>query len=1119
MPSLPTLPRRTWLERTSLLLATVLAAIGTVGWLKVDLLIQPAANLLPIRPEEAGCFLILGLVLLLREMGLRQAGWLALIPAGLGGMIMGGSLVDRDFRPGSLRVNGQLFDQAGTSSRVAAMAAACITIGAIALVWHAIGGGKRARMFVEAVGGSILTAIGSSTLIGLFYGAQAVYDWGSSTAVSPLTALGLFVLGLALLLLAWRANSRLERGPPAWVPVPAIVAGMTLTITLWLGLRGRELDYINQITKDAMDGMMSEFGHDVDTLKGELKNIAADGRNSQTDNLALWEIDAKTAMLPSNNLPAMGCVSISYVDASLRARELDPTAGLVRDLAVDLRACRSPRRNAAVRLDAQIRTEAIQSARRQPNPEEPVVSGMTSIPGETRPGFVIYAPVVRSEGITGFIAGEFIFQRLFDEVATKPRNLGSDYGISISIGFAGIYALDPTQAAAHNAKYTFNRIYNPAPWRVEVSFTPTDATLRDQRRWTPEFALAAGLFISALMGWSHHLGRRAGAGPRAAEFSNERLRAENEERRRVETRLKISDERLRLALDSTQIGVFEWNVPTGEVYYGAGLWIMLGYDPTLMPATLATWQSLIHPEDLPVYRDCIDSQVNGTAPVIDLEYRVRSRPGEWRWVYVRSKSVDLDASGRPTRIIGTVQDVTARIDTEHHLRRAKAEADAASQAKSDFLASMSHEIRTPMNGVIGMTSLLMETPLTTEQRDFVNTVRSSGEALLTIINDILDFSKIESGKMEIERTPLDLTLCLEEALDLFVVTASAKGLEIGYYIAPDVPMWIMGDVTRLRQVVVNLLNNAVKFTPKGSISVEVRRIALPAPAEGAAAPPADAMALEFTVRDSGIGISPEGIARLFKAFSQVDSSTTRKYGGTGLGLAISMRLSELMGGGIRVESTPGQGSSFIFSILSAAAPARSDVDYFLPLPAQLRQGTALCVESHPVTRARVQALFEAWGARCLVAADSHTALQLAATLPEKPALLVVGGGKSSETSPLEALGQPRGPAPGHDPVRPARADGAQGGAALRQRQQAAEKRLVHPGGHRALRPRGRRGAGHDRRIPRAHPRPGISAQRSHRRGQPRQPEGRPALPRAPGLPGRGGRQRPGGDRRPGKPPL
>jgi PAS domain S-box-containing protein len=1009
MPSLPTLPRRTWLERISLVLAALLTAIGTVGWLKLDPLILSAANLAQIRPEEAACFFLLGAVLLLRELGLRQAGWLALAPVALGGLILGGALLNRDFRPGSLRVNGQLFDMAGNSSRVAAMAAACIMIGGLALVWHAIGGGKRARMFVEAVGGSILTAIGSFTLIALFYGADAIYDWGSSTAVSPMTALGLLVLGVALLLVAWRANSRLERGPPAWAPVPVIVACMTLTIILWLGLRGRELAYLNQITANAMDGMIREVSRDLEAQKNELQTIARDGRdvsafrdNADLSNrFTLWETDATTHMNRENDATALGAVTISYVDAGLMSRELYPTKGLTRDLATDLRLPGNGR-NAEIRQDAQIRAATLQDARRQRVPDDVLVTGLTLIPGLNRPGFVMYAPVVRDDvGISGFLAEEFAFQQLFEEAATK-LNLGPAYGISVSIGFTPIYALDLTHAA-HNAKYTSNGTQPMGNWRVQLSFTPSDGTLKEDRRWTPEFALAAGLFISALMGWSLQLWRRANSGQRSAELSNERLRAENEERRRVETRLKISDERLRLALDSTQIGVFEWNVPTGEVYYGAGLWIMLGYDPTLMPATLATWQSLIHPENLPVYRDCIDSQVNGTAPVIDLEYRVRSRPGEWRWVYVRSKSVDIDATGRPTRIIGTVQDVTARIDTEHHLRRAKAEADAASQAKSDFLASMSHEIRTPMNGVIGMTSLLMETPLTIEQRDFVNTVRSSGEALLTIINDILDFSKIESGKMEIERTPLDLTLCLEEALDLFVVTASAKGLEIGYYIAPDVPTWIMGDVTRLRQVVVNLVNNAVKFTPKGSISVEVRRIALPAPAEGAEPPPEGAMALEFTVRDSGIGIPPEGIARLFKAFSQVDSSTTRKYGGTGLGLAISMRLSELMGGGIRVESAAGQGSSFIFSILSAAAPARSDVEYFLPLPAKLRQGTVLCVESHPVTRARVQALFEAWGARCLAAADTHTALQLAATLPERPALLVVGGGKSSEASPLEAL--------------------------------------------------------------------------------------------------------------------
>src|SRR6185295_4940334 len=182
------------------------------------------------------------------------------------------------------------------------------------------------------------------------------------------------------------------------------------------------------------------------------------------------------------------------------------------------------------------------------------------------------------------------------------------------------------------------------------------------------------------------------------------------------------------------------------------------------------------------------------------------------------------SDGRVENFIAVETDITARVETEAQLRRAKIEADDASRAKSEFLASMSHEIRTPMNGVIGMTSLLMETTLNAEQRDYINTIRTSGEALLTIINDILDFSKIESGKMELERTPFELALCLEESLDLFALQASAKKLDLVYHIAPDVPAWIMGDVTRLRQVLVNLVNNAVKFTPGGSISLEVRRV-------------------------------------------------------------------------------------------------------------------------------------------------------------------------------------------------------------------------------------------------------------------------------------------------------
>jgi len=280
----------------------------------------------------------------------------------------------------------------------------------------------------------------------------------------------------------------------------------------------------------------------------------------------------------------------------------------------------------------------------------------------------------------------------------------------------------------------------------------------------------------------------------------------------------------------------------------------------------------------------------------------------------------------------------------------------------------------------------METPLTAEQRDFVNTIRTSGEALLTIINDILDFSKIESGKMELEKAPFELALCVEEALDLFAPTAAAKRLEIGYHVEPDVPAWIVGDVTRLRQIIVNLVNNAIKFTPTGSISIQVRRIPLDATVR---ATPAGRMRLEITVQDTGIGIPPDRIDRLFKAFSQVDSSTTRKYGGTGLGLAICQRLCQLMNGDIRVESTLGSGSTFTITIMTDAAQRPTEVSAPPFGGIALHGSMALCIEDNPITRARLRTLFESLGATCVFANEPESAVAMASNLATPPALVIL----------------------------------------------------------------------------------------------------------------------------------
>jgi PAS domain S-box-containing protein len=436
--------------------------------------------------------------------------------------------------------------------------------------------------------------------------------------------------------------------------------------------------------------------------------------------------------------------------------------------------------------------------------------------------------------------------------------------------------------------------------------------------------------------------------------------------------LRASEERWQLVLQGNNDGLWDWNARTNEVFHSARWKQILGYQEHELANSTHEWESRVHPEDLPRVQLQLQDYLDRKARFYITEYRIRARDGSYKWVLARGQAL-WDEAGNPVRMVGSHSDITERKLAEEALRRARDEAEAGNRAKSEFLANMSHELRTPMAGVLGMIDLVLANGVTPQQKEYLETARDSADSLLLLLNEILDLSKIEAKRLELAPAAFSIRQSVDSAVRLFAVRAQEKGLALTSTVAEDVPDMLVGDPLRIRQIVLNLVGNAIKFTDAGSVAVRVI----------VQARTGSTILLRVEVTDTGIGIPADKHQLVFDRFRQADGSMSRRHMGSGLGLTISAHLVHLMGGGIGLRSEEGQGSTFFFTVPLELASANEAGHHSGSEPSTTPGASQPPVAAH--------------GLRILLAEDNAVNQKLAALLLRREGhdVTVVGDGDAA----------------------------------------------------------------------------------------------------------------------------
>jgi PAS domain S-box-containing protein len=751
-----------------------------------------------------------------------------------------------------------------------------VGVGVLAVSIH-----PRRGSVVCAISGTAVAAQNAVTFAWYGFGLASQYV---VTGSAPHVTIGLAVCGVGTLAASWHRGERSRYGPPRWLPLPVALGIALISLSLWQQSESDRVAAMEETTQLRVERIGSDLNRRTAPLAEALVRLA----------------DAEAA-----SLSGLGTIEPQVLSALDLERFPSLFALALVDRQAGLRWIQSRSSAAAPSLgDLQALEQACDVLLRQPVRSSPTVVDRSNVQAGGS-GFVLAAPVVARGRLAGFMVGLFRYDEFF--FTALGEDVGADYWVRVYGGQRELYR-HGDGAPAHDVFSAAAVIpFHNVAWHAQI----WPRVVHGPRRPLADWTLVFGLGFAGLLGWTVQLAQRSARAQNLLSYAKADLRSAIVARRAAQAARDDSEVRYKQIIDAAADIIYRTDVKGRFVFVNpAAIRVTRWSRDELIGRSYLT---LIRPDRRDDARAFYERQAAKRIPSTYYDFPMVTADGQEVWI---GQHVQLLVEG--VRIVGfqaVARDINHRIRIQNELQRMRDAALETVRLKSAFVANTSHEIRTPLNGIIGFCNLLLDTDLSREQRTCAEGLRVSANALVAIVNDVLDFSKIEAGMLRLEVVGFDLRAAVNDAVVVFGEAAKLKQLALDVHIAEDVPGTVYGDPNRLRQVLANLLANAIKFTEHGSVTVRVE-------ADGPGV-------VRFSITDTGIGIDADALSGLFQPFVQADVSTSRRYGGTGLGLAISRQIVELMGGSIDVMSTPGSGSTFWFTVkldTSTRRPVPADRD-------------------------------------------------------------------------------------------------------------------------------------------------------------------------------------------------